>query len=182
MYIMWINAYHAGASACLIRDGVLFAAAEEERFNRVKYCAGFPTRAIEWCLAEAGISAYDLDHVGISRNPGANLHMKVLSTLRHRPSFELIRDRLANAARVRDARTALIEALRLDAHSLRAEFHNVEHHQAHMASAFFVSPFEEAAVLSIDGMGDFCSTMWGVGKGHRLQVLGSVGFPHSLGI
>jgi carbamoyltransferase len=76
MYILGINAYHAGASACLIRDGVLLAAAEEERFNRVKYCAGFPTRAIEWCLAEAGISAYDLDHVGISRNPGANLHRK----------------------------------------------------------------------------------------------------------
>src|SRR5262249_23065301 len=121
-------------------------------------------------------------HVGISRNPSAHLHRKVLFAVRHRPSFELIRDRLANAARVRDARTALVEALRLDGRSLRAEFHNVEHHQAHMASAFFVSPFEEAAVLSIDGMGDFCSTMWGMGKGHRLQVLGSVGFPHSLGI
>src|SRR5262249_54058367 len=158
------------ASACLIRDGMLLAAAEEERFNRVKYCAGFPTRAIEWCLAEAGISAYDLNHVGISRNPSAHLHRKVLFTLRHRPSFDLIRDRLANAARVYDARAALVEALRLDPHSLKAEFHNVEHHQAHMASAFFVSPFDEAAVLSVDGMGDFCSTMWGIGKGKRLQV------------
>jgi carbamoyltransferase len=182
MYILGINAYHAGASACLIRDGQLIAAAEEERFNRVKYCAGFPTEAIRWCLAEAGISVYDLAHVGISRNPSANLHKKVLYTLRRRPSFHLIRDRLANAARVRDPKAALIEALDLDAASLKAEFHHIEHHVAHMASAYFVSPYQEAAVLSVDGMGDFCSTMWGIGRGNRIDVHGSVNFPHSLGI
>ncbi len=182
MDILGINAYHAGASACLIRDGELIGAAEEERFNRVKYCAGFPTQAIRWVLAEGGISAYDLDHVGISRNPSANLQKKILYTLRRRPSFDLIKDRLSNAARVRDPRTALVEALDLDASRLKAQFHNVEHHVAHMASAFFVSPYEESAVLSVDGMGDFCSTMWGVGKGNRLEVHGSVNFPHSLGI
>src|SRR6516164_6500643 len=106
MYILGVNAYHAGASACLIQDGVVVAAAEEERFNRVKYCAGFPTWAIQWCLSEAGISAYDLAHVGISRNPSANLHKKVLYTLRRRPGFSLIRDRLANTAKVRDPKTA----------------------------------------------------------------------------
>src|SRR5260370_32383698 len=99
MYILGINAYHAGASACLIRDGQLIAAAEEERFNRVKYCAGFPTEAIRFCLAEAGITAYDVEHVGISRNPSANLHKKVLFALKRRPSFDLIRDRLSNATR-----------------------------------------------------------------------------------
>src|SRR5437588_302970 len=102
MYILGINAYHAGASASLIRDGELVAAAEEERFNRIKYCAGFPAQAIQFCLAEAGITAYDLDHVGISRNPSANLHKKVLFALKRRPSFDLIRDRLSNAVRVRD--------------------------------------------------------------------------------
>src|SRR5260370_26848430 len=178
MYILGINAYHAGASACLVRDGELVAAAEEERFNRIKYCAGFPTKAIRFCLSEAGITAYDLEHVGISRNPSANLHKKVLFALKRRPSFDLIRDRLSNAARVRDPKTALVEQLQLDASRLRAEFHNVEHHLAHMASAFFVSPFDEAAVLSIDGMGDFVSTMWGVGKGTKIDVLGSVQFPH----
>jgi len=181
MYILGINAYHAGASACLVHDGELVAAAEEERFNRVKYCAGFPTEAIKFCLAEAGISAYDVDHIGISRNPSANLHKKVLFTLSRRPSFSLIRDRLANAATVRDPRAALVESLGLDRSRLRAEFHNVEHHLAHMASAFFVSPYDNAAVLSIDGMGDFVSTMWGVGRGTRIDVLGSVNFPHSLG-
>ena len=182
MYILGINAYHAGASACLVRDGQLVVAAEEERFNRIKYCAGFPTQAIRFCLAEAAISAYDLHHVGISRDPSANLHKKILFTLARRPSLGAIRDRLVNAARVRDPKAALVEALGLDASRLTAEFHNVEHHLAHMASAFFVSPYEEAAVLSVDGMGDFVSTMWGTGRGNRLEVLGSVNFPHSLGI
>jgi carbamoyltransferase len=98
-----------------------------------------------------------------------------------RPSFSLVRDRLANAARVRDPRQALVEALGLDAAALKADFHAVEHHRAHMASAFFVSPFQEAAILSVDGMGDFVSTMWGTGRGNRLEVRGSISFPHSLG-
>jgi carbamoyltransferase len=182
MYILGINAYHAGASACLLADGELIAAAEEERFRRIKYCAGFPTEAIRFCLQEAGIDAYDLDHVGISRDPSANLHKKVLFALRRRPSFDLIRDRLANAARVRDPRKALVTALGLDDTGLRAEFHHVEHHRAHMASAFFVSPFREAAILSVDGMGDFVSTMWGVGRDNCIGVSGSINFPHSLGI
>ena len=170
MYILGINAYHAGASACLLADGELVAAAEEERFRRIKYCAGFPTEAIRYCLAEAGIDAYALDHVGISRDPSANLHRKVLFALRRRPSFDLIRDRLANAARVRDPRRALMTALGLDDTGLRAEFHHVEHHRAHMASAFFVSPFRQAAILSVDGMGDFVSTMWGVGRDNCIYI------------
>ena len=181
MYILGINAYHGGASACLIKDGQLIAAAEEERFQRVKYWAGFPAEAIRYCLAEAGVTAYDLDHIGISRNPSANLYKKVLFALSKRPSFSLIRDRLANAARVRDPKKTLVEALNLDAPALKAKFHNVEHHRAHMASAFFVSPFQEAAVLSVDGMGDFVSTMWGVGRENRIQVLGAINYPHSLG-
>jgi carbamoyltransferase len=181
MLILGINAYHGGASACLIEDGRLIAAAEEERFKRVKYWAGFPTEAIRYCLAEAGISAYDLDHIGISRNPSAHLLKKVLYTLSKRPSFNLVRDRLANAAKVRDPRLVLAEALGLDAAGLKAAFHNVEHHRAHMASAFLVSPFDQAAILSVDGMGDFVSTMWGVGRGNQFEVLGAVNFPHSLG-
>ena len=182
MLILGINASHGGASAALLRDGELVAAAEEERFRRIKYWAGFPSEAIRYCLDEAGVSAYDLDHVAISRDPSANLPRKLLYALARRPSLRLVRDRLQNAAKVRDPRAALVEALELEAAALRAQFHNVEHHRAHMASAFFVSPFREAAVLSVDGMGDFTSTMWGVGRGGRIEVEGSVGFPHSLGI
>src|SRR5438067_5922121 len=113
MYILGINAYHAGASAGLVRDGELIAAAEEERFQRIKYWAGFPREAIRYCLAEAGISAYELDHVGISRNPRANLHKKILYAVTHRPPVRFVRDRLANANKVGDARSSLIEALGL---------------------------------------------------------------------
>lgn len=181
MYILGINAYHGGASACLIADGQLIAAAEEERFTRIKYWAGFPTRSIRFVLAEAGIKPQDLDHVGISRNPSANLMKKVLYTLHRRPSFNLIKDRLTNATKVGDLKKTFCEKMGLDPASLKAQFHNVEHHRAHMASAFFVSPFEEAAILSVDGMGDFVSTMWGVGKGSTFEVFGEVNFPHSLG-
>jgi carbamoyltransferase len=182
MYILGINAFHAGASACLVRDGELVAAAEEERFRRVKYWAGFPSEAIRYCLREAGISAQELDHVGISRDPKANLHKKVLHVVRNRPSVGWMRDRLANAGRVRDTRSVLAEALDVKPADLRATFHHVEHHRAHMASAFFVSPFRDAAILSVDGMGDFVSTMWGIGRGEHIEVLGEVNFPHSLGI
>src|SRR5215813_7532241 len=168
MFILGINAYHAGASACLLRDGELVAAAEEERFRRIKYFAGFPSEAVRYCLAEAGITPADLDHVGISRDPKANLHKKLLFVLRQRPRAGFIRDRLANSAAVRDPRAALANALHISPRTLRARFHNVEHHRAHMASAFFVSPFRDAAILSVDGMGDFVSTMWGVGHGEQM--------------
>ena len=182
MHILGINAYHGGSSACLIRDGQLIAAAEEERFTRIKYWAGFPTQSIRYCLSAAGIAPQDLDHVGISRNPSANLMKKVLFTFARRPNLQFVRDRLSNSMRVRDLKSIFSQRLEVELSSLRADFHNVEHHRAHMASAYFVSPFDEAAVLSVDGMGDFVSTMWGVGNGNRLEVDGSISFPHSLGI
>jgi carbamoyltransferase len=181
MYILGINAYHGGASACLIEDGRLIAAAEEERFTRVKYCAGFPARAIRYVLSEAGITPQDLDHVGISRNPSAHLLKKVMFTLANRPSLDLVRDRLSNASKVGNAKQVFCDRLGVSPNALQAQFHNVEHHRAHLASAFYVSPFEEAAVLSVDGMGDFVSTMWGQGRGNRLQVKDTITFPHSLG-
>lgn len=182
MYILGINAYHGGASACLIKDGQLIAAAEEERFARVKYWAGFPIQAIRYVLSEAGIQPQDLDHIGISRKPTANLMKKALFAFRRRPSLSFITDRLNNTFRVGDLKSVFGERLEIDTSSLKAQFHNVEHHRAHMASAFLVSPFDEAAILSVDGMGDFVSTMWGTGQGNQMKVHGEVNFPHSLGI
>lgn len=181
MYVLGINAYHGGASAAIIRDGKLIAAAEEERFRRVKYWAGFPVQAIQYCLEEAGITIQDVDHIGISRNPSANLQKKILYTLRRRPNLDLVRDRLANAGKVRNLQAAVAETMHVDPASLKAEFHNVEHHRAHMASAFFVSPYREAAIYSVDGMGDFVSTMWGTGSENQLSVMDNIAFPHSLG-
>ncbi|MGB1254010.1 MAG: carbamoyltransferase [Candidatus Promineifilaceae bacterium] len=181
MYILGINAYHGGSSACIIRDGQLIAAVEEERFTRQKYWAGFPVQSIQFCLKSAGISAYDLNHVGVSRDPKANLGKKVMHTLRNRPSFAFLRDRLSNASKVGDLKSEFIAHLGLEAAAVKADFHNVEHHRAHMASSFFVSPYQEAAVASIDAMGDFVSTMTGTGAGTELSVSDSINFPHSLG-
>ena len=178
--IMGINAYHGDAAVALVVDGELVAAAEEERFNRVKHCAGFPVLAARWCLEDAGLTADDLDHVAVSRDPRANLGRKLLRTVRHGASARYLKARLQNAAQIRDVGAALADALGVE--SLRARVHNVEHHQAHVASAFFVSPFEEAAILSIDGFGDFASTMLAHGRGNHFDVLERVLYPHSLGI
>jgi carbamoyltransferase len=180
--ILGINAYHGGASACLIQDGKLVAAVEEERFSRVKYQAGFPVESIRFVLAEAGIGPQDLDHIGISRKPTANLVKKALYAFQKRPSLKLIGDRLNNSMKVGDLKSVFCESLGVEPASLKAVFHNVEHHRAHMASAFFVSPFDEAAIFSVDGMGDFVSTMWGTGQGTQLEVSGEINFPHSLGL
>jgi carbamoyltransferase len=180
--ILGLNAYHGDAAAALVVDGKLVAAAEEERFSRIKHVAGFPSLAAAWCLAEGGVAPEDLDHLAVSRDPRANVGQKLLRTIRHGASARYLKARLQNAARIRDVRTALVGALDVGPDALRAQVHNVEHHQAHVASAFFVSPFDEAAVLSIDGFGDFCSTMTAVGRGSSFEVLDRVLFPHSLGI
>lgn len=182
MLILGINAYHGDAAAAIVQDGRLLAAAEEERFNRQKHCAGFPAAAIRWCLDAAHASVDDIDHIAISRQPSAHLHKKILYSLKRIGKLSsLIGDRLANAARVRDIPQAVSQALGVPL-PIRAQLHHVEHHKAHMASCFYVSPFERAAILSIDGFGDFISTMWGVGEGNRMTVLGQVEYPHSVGI
>jgi carbamoyltransferase len=182
MIVLGVNAYHGDASAALVIDGQLVAAAEEERFNRIKHTAGFPVGAVRYCLRAGGIDIGQVDHIAISRNPSANLYKKIMYTLANRPNVGMVRDRLANAARVRDVRDALAESLDVPVDRIRAAQHRVEHHRSHMASAFLVSPFEAAACLSIDGFGDFVSAMWGVGQGTSIKPLGKVSFPHSVGI
>jgi carbamoyltransferase len=178
--ILGLNAYHGDAAAALVVDGELVNAAEEERFNRVKHCAGFPALAARWCLEDAGLKPEDLDHVAVSRDPRANLGRKLMRTIRHGASARYLKARLQNAAQIRDTGSALAEALGVQ--SLRAQVHNVEHHQAHVASAFFVSPFEDAVILSVDGFGDFASTMLAEGHGNHFDVLERIIYPHSLGI
>jgi carbamoyltransferase len=175
--ILGLNAYHGDAAAALVVDGQLVAAAEEERFNRVKHCAGFPAEAARWCLADAGLAPGDLNHVAVSRDPRANLWPKLRRALHTRPRY--VKARLENARRVGDIGGELERALGA---AIQTDLHTVEHHQAHVASAFFVSPFEEAAILSVDGFGDFASTLLALGRGNRFEVLDRVLFPHSLGI
>ncbi|MBM4009915.1 MAG: carbamoyltransferase [Planctomycetes bacterium] len=180
--IIGVNAYHGDASACLVKDGVLVAAAEEERFRRIKHWAGFPSEAIKHCLAVGSVRAADVDHVAVNRRPSANLLQKALFAFSKRPSLEAVANRLKNAAKVASLEDAFSAATGTSRSELRATFHAIEHHRAHLASAFYVSPFEEAAVVSVDGFGDFVSTMWGHGKATRIAVADEVAFPHSLGL
>src|ERR1700719_4211563 len=179
MNILGINAYHGNASAAVVCDGRLVAAVEEERFNRVKYAAGFPAAAIRYCLKEAGLTLADLDHVAVPRNPYARLGTKLFYALRM-PSFA--RERAKVITKFTGIPKALAGAFDSDPAKIKSKFHRVEHHQAHLASTFFVSPFEQAALLSADGLGDFASSMWGLGTGNRMRIDGAIAFPHSLGL
>ena len=179
MIILGINAYHANASAALVADGRLVAAVEEERLNRVKYAAGLPTRAIRYCLEAAGARLKDVDHIAVPRDPWARLGTKLRFAVRM-PRFAL--DRIRVMRRFSGIREDLARAFGVDPQEIGATFHRIEHHTAHMASAYFVSPWDRAAILSADGLGDFASAMWGSGQGPQMRTLGEVTFPHSLGI
>src|SRR6202171_256360 len=179
MHILGINAYHGNSSAALVSDGRLIAAVEEERFNRVKYAAGFPSAAIRYCLDAGGITLSEVDHVAIPRNPWARLGTKLMYALKM-PSFA--REPAKVMAHFVGIPEALARTFDVAPGKIQAKFHRVEHHQAHLASAFFVSPFDQAALLSADGLGDFASTMWGTGQGNCMSIAGAIAFPHSLGM
>ena len=184
MYILGINAYHADSSAAIFKDGELIAATEEERFRRVKHWAGFPSMAIEFCLREAGIGLSQLDHIAIGRDPMAKLDRKLLYLLKNPGGgWNAVKDRLGNAKKVSSLEDEFFKLGGvMDKAALKKKIVHVEHHRSHLASAFFASPFEEAALLSIDGSGDFTTTMMGVGKGSHISILDSIDFPHSIGI
>jgi carbamoyltransferase len=184
MYTLGINAYHADSSAAIFKDGVLIAATEEERFRRVKHWAGFPSLAVAFCLREAGISLHEVDHIAIGRDPYAKLGKKILFLLKN-PGGGLgaVKERLMNAKKVASLENEFTTLDReLDEKTIRQKIHHVEHHRSHLASAFFASPFEESAILSIDGSGDFTTTMTAVGRGNQIEVLDSVDFPHGVGL
>jgi carbamoyltransferase len=174
MNILGINAFHGDSSSALLRNGRLATAIEEERFNRMKHWAGLPVLSAKACL-----DGDQADHIAISRDPRANFANKILRAATHPRSWHRVASRAVNTVRIgrvsHELRAAGIAAK-------QATVHFVEHHRAHLASAFFCSPFEESAIVSIDGFGDFSSIMWGIGRGNRIEVKGAVHFPHSLGL
>lgn len=180
VYVLGINAYHADAAACLLRDGHIVAAVEEERYTRMKHCSGFPAHAVRYCLSEAGITLADVGHVAINQDGGANRWRKLGYLLAARPQPGLVLKRLRNKRSRENVADELARAAGVDA--FPGTVHRVEHHLSHLASAFFVSPFREAVALSVDGFGDFASAAWGLGSARGLEVDGKVYFPHSLGI
>jgi carbamoyltransferase len=180
--IAGINAYHGDAAVVLLRDGELVAAVEEERLRRVKHWAGFPGDALRACVEAAGIEPGEVTRCAVGRDPRVHLPRKALYALRRRPAAGFVGDRLRNTARIREVPRRVAERLGAKPTTFRGRVHWVEHHPAHLASAFFPSPFEEAAVCAIDGFGDFVSTSLAEGRGARLRVLRRVHFPHSLGL
>lgn len=183
MYILGINAYHADSSAAIFKDGELIAATEEERFRRIKHWAGFPSEAINFCLREAGITLNEVDHITIGRDPKAKVWKKVkfvLANIHKRNT--LLADRIKNSSKVKSIEAELAAISSLIEEQIKPKIFNVEHHRSHLASAFFASPFDEAAILSIDGSGDFTTTMIATGKDNQITVLDSVDFPVSAGL
>jgi carbamoyltransferase len=182
--ILGLNAYHADSSAAIFVDGVLIAATEEERFRRIKHWAGFPSEAIKFCLQEVNCSLADLTAITIGRDPGAKRLNKAAFVLKHpRVARALWNQRTAN----QDDIQLLHERFRevepdVDTAMVRSKLQFIEHHRSHLASAFYPSPYEEAAILSIDGSGDFTTTMLGKGRGTEIEVLESVDFPASVGL
>lgn len=182
MIILGINAYHGDSSACLVINGKLMAAAEEERFTRVKHWAGLPIQAITYCLKVGNLSLNEVDAIAINRNPQAHLVRKLLYGIQARPNFARLVDRVRNHKKLKSLADELAASFQLESSKLDSKIHYIEHHLAHLGSAFFVSPFDEAAVVSVDGFGDFASTLWGIGKQHEITIRERVFFPHSLGI
>ena len=179
--VLGISAFYHDSAAALIVDGKIVAAAQEERFSRIKHDAGFPALAVEYCLTEAGLSAEQLDYVCFYEKPLLKFD-------------RLIETYLAFAPRgFRSFLAALPVWLRKKLH-LRREIRNglgggftrrivfPEHHESHAASAFFPSPFDEAAILTVDGVGEWATATWGVGQGNKIQLTHELRFPHSLGM
>lgn len=177
--ILGINSYHGDSSACILKDGYIIAAAEEERFNRVKHWAGIPVESIKFCLNELNLKLCDVDHIAINNNPLSSLDKKIIYSLLKKPEFALISNRILRILKNNSFIGELNKYFGVDFHG---KIHKINHHYSHLASSYFISPFEKSVVLSVDGFGDFASTTWGMGYKNTIKIDGQVYFPHSLGI
>lgn len=174
MNILGLNAFHGDSSAAELDAKCLRIAVEEERFNRTKHWAGLPLQAARVCLG-----GETPEHIAISRDPKALSWKKVQRVLSRPGDWGRLVSRTRNSVKVLRVGETLLAA---GVAGEKTQIHFVEHHRAHLASAFFCSPFEEAAIVSVDGFGDFSSVMWGIGRGNKFEVKGGVQYPHSLGI
>ena len=181
MLILGLNMFHADASAAIVVDGEVKFAVAEERLNRHKHFGGFPALAVKACLDAVGAKMSDVEHVAVGQDSDANLTKKVQYALAN-PSkiLNFIRLRQRKEA-IRDVRSLLANALEIDVGQLHFQEHHLEHHIAHIASAYYCSPWEKAAGFSYDGSGDFVSTMMARCEGNEIEVLDRVFLPHSLG-
>ncbi len=179
MNILGLNAFHGDSAAALVINGEIVAAVEEERFRRIKHWAGFPSHAIAWCLESRGLTLADIDMLAINQDSKANFSRKIIYTLTHRPNLQLVMDKVTRRKKRQSITEHLLQAF--PGQTFEGEIASVEHHMAHLASAYYPSGFEKAWVVSVDGFGDFASGAWGFGDNGELSVAQRVLFPHSLG-
>lgn len=182
MIILGLNAYHGDSSACLVIDGKVINAIEEERIRRIKHWAGLPVESVKWCLKDGNLTLRDVDFIAVARDPSSHLYKKLLMGITKTSMQKFVKDRLSNVLKMQDIKVELAECFGEDQNKLKAKVMKVEHHKAHIASAFFVSPFSDAACVSIDGFGDFLSTLRAVGKENEIKIIDWVEYPHSLGV
>lgn len=177
--IIGLNAFHADAAACLVIDGELKSAAEEERFLRIKHWAGFPVESIKFCLSENGLTLSDIDYIAVNSDPSKNLTKKIRYGVKNLPDISFLVDRIKASALKNDIGRYISRHLGSD---FKGKIAHIEHHQCHLASGHIASPFDNSVSVSIDGLGDFVSTAWGIGKKNKVDMEGKIYFPHSLGI
>src|SRR5260221_8194462 len=181
--VLGLNSVHPDAAAVLVGEKGVLAAIAEERINRKKHCAGFPKLAVQEVLRIAGARLEDLTDIAIARDPKANLPAKIAFVAKN--PFSAVPRALDRLRAHRDAASAsafVADALGAQQSEVKATFHNVEHHVAHVASAFFWSPFERATGVSCDGAGDFASSLVATCAGSELRAHRRTLWPHSLGI
>jgi carbamoyltransferase len=181
MIIIGINAYHGDSSACILKDGVLLAAVEEERFNRKKHWAGLPIESIKYCLKNLGITLAEVDYIAVNRNSFSAIKRQFKYIIYNPLSHQLIWNRFKNKLMVSDILEDISNNLDCN-NNVKTKIFFVEHHLAHLSSSFFVSPFENSAIVSVDGFGDFTSVMYGYGSNNQIKSYTTIDFPHSLGI
>ena len=181
MYILGISAFFHDSAAALVRDGEIVAAAQEERFTRIEHDAAFPIHAVRYCLGEEGISVSDVDYIGFYEKPLLKFERLLETYLAFAPSgFKAFREALP---------LWLGKKLHLPREMDRAlgtrpkrRYVFVEHHESHAASAFFPSPFEDAAIVTVDGVGEWATATLGRGRGNEIEITHEISFPHSLGL
>ena len=179
MNILGLSCYYHDSAACLLRDGKIIAAAQEERFTRKKQDSQFPANAVDYCLQEGGISIDDIDYVGFYDKPLIKFE-RILETY-----LSVAPKGLKSFAKAMP--TWMKKKLWMSGHikkelAYTGDIFFTEHHESHAASSFFASPFEEAALLTIDGVGEWTTTSFGVGNGNDINLTDTINFPHSLGL
>ena len=179
MIILGINAYHGDASACIFIDNELVAAAEEERFTRIKHSAGFPYNAIKFCLDFCKVKLSDVNHIAINRNPKQKIISKLIYASKNIFNIKFFSNRVSNLKKINSLKEELENHFN---ESCNADLHQIDHHTSHVASSIYFSSYKNTNFISVDGFGDFTSTVVGFFDGEKINKYEEVLFPHSLGL